>query len=352
MAVPLVALIAAAMYQVRSPLADSESPTRTLRLMVEASGGDPLTLEVGESDLRVNGDPVSLLAPGATIVRQALIDHGALRLGLPASMTLAQWREIVDLLAAAPGLYASVDDLRDALRTTVPEIVISATAGTAAEADLREALFELPGLRAAATGAEPVRAADPHQAELAALAARLDPLLQAAVDARDRQDYPRLAQLLIQIHELEDGSNDELRTIVARERRRVIPPAVLDSLARLIPKPGISPAIGRVIASLGREGADALFSALHGAPGPHERRAYLDVLVAAPECDDAIIEVLSRPAASGMRDAAEIAGRKQLERAVPTLAHLLKHPDAEIRTAAWRALELISTPAALRALRS
>lgn len=353
MPVPLVALMAAAIYESRSQLGDLDSMNRALSLLASAKGHERLSLEVGDPDLLVNGIPLSPAAPGSAIIRQALIDHGTLRLTLPADTSLAQLREIVEMYASAPGLYASIDDLRDALRSTVPDVVISGSAGPAAEGDLRGALFELPGLRATSSGVEQgVRPPDPHPAGLAGLAARLDPMLQSAAEARDSHDYGRLAQILVQLRELESGTNEELDALVARERRRVVPPAVLESMARSIPKPGSSVMIARVLGSLGRDGADALFNALVGAPGPPERRAYINALIEGRDCIDSILEVLGNPVSRVLRDAAEIAGRRHLEQAVPELTHLLRHADAEVRTAAWRALELIGTPAAVRALRN
>ncbi|MGH7593254.1 MAG: HEAT repeat domain-containing protein [Gemmatimonadales bacterium] len=352
MPAPLIALVAAAIYEVRSPLVDVESLHRTLGLVTRAAGDIRLSLEVGESDLVVNGVPVPLTAPGAAIIRQALVNHATHRLVLPPRVTLERWREIVELYASAPGLYSSLDDLRDALRSTVPDAVVSGSGGPAAEGDLRDALFELPGLRAVASNPEPVRVVDPRDGERAELMTRLDPMLQGATEAQDRRDYARLAQVLLQIYQLEDSSNDELRAIVARERRRVVPTAVLESMARMIPKPGSSVDISRVLGSMGREGAAALFNALSGAPGAHERRAYIDALVAAPRCDDAIVDALGNSASHVVRDGAEIAGRKRLERATPALTHLLKHREAEVRTAAWHALERIGTPAAMKALRT
>jgi hypothetical protein len=353
MPVPLVALIAAAIYQARSPLGDADSLNRTLELLAGAKGSERLSLEVGDTDLLVNGAPLSPAAPGSAIVRQALVDHDTARLVLPADISVAQLREIVELYASAPGLYASIDDLRDALRSTVPDVVVSGSARSAAEGDLREAIFELPGLRATSSNhEESVRPPDPHHAGLAALTARLDPMLQSAVEARDIRDYARLAEILLQVRELEDGSNEELGAMVARERRRVVPPAVLESMARTIPKPGNSPAIVRLLGSLGREGAAALFNALIGAPGPPERRAYIGALVDGRDCGDAILDVLGNPASRLLRDAAEIAGRKRMERAVPALTHLLRHSGVEVRTAAWHALERIGTPDAMKALRN
>ena len=289
-------------------------------------------------------------APGVSILRDALTEHHTARLRLPAGLSAAHWRAIAELYASPRGLYGSIDEVRDALRFSVPDVMVSATGGMTGEADLREALFEMPGLRSATSASANEHAGDQEAAELADLTEHLDPLLRAAASARDNRDYPKLAQALVQIHQLEDGGNDTHRAIVARERRRVVPSESLLSMARLVPKPETPAVISRALSLLGTDGAAALIVMLSGAPPAPERRAYIDVLVDCHDCDDAIIAALGSTRSELVRDAAEVVGRKRLERAVPTLTNLLKRPQVEIRTAAWHALENIGTRDALKAL--
>jgi hypothetical protein len=349
MSVPVAALFAAAIYQVRSSFADDEELERTVNLLIRATESLAVTFELLGDDLRINGTPLSLEAPGTAVVRHALVDHHTARLALPPALTARQWHEVVDLYASAPGLYSSVDDLRDALRFTVPAAVVAGSNGAAAEGDLRQSLFELPGLRGSSAALNPATVADPHNSALGELTARLDPLLQAA--ERARADFPALAQTLLQIHELAEASDSELRAIVLRERRRVVSSETLDAMARAMPKPAAPAIISRALGHLGHDGAAALLGALNGAPGPHERRTYIDALVSCRDCDEAILEALAHERAALVRDAAEVVGRKRMVQAVPLLAHLLRHAKVDVRTTAWHALEMIGTPEAMRALR-
>lgn len=351
MSVPVAALFAAAIYRSRSSLSDADEVDRTVRLLIQATDGASVSFEVSGDDLRINGTPLSLEAPGAAVIRHALVDHHTARLALPAALTAGQWRAVVELYASAPGLYGSVDDLRDALRFTLPDAIVSASSGRAAEGDLRQSLFELPGLRGSASSLDPTRATDPHDAVVAEFTAQLDPLLHAAERARDRADYHGLAETLLQIHDLAQPKDSELRAIVVRERRRVVPADVLDTMARLIPKPASRTLISRVLSVLGHDGAAALLGALNGASGLQERRAYIDALVACRDCDETVVEALGNERAELVRDAAEVVGRKRLVQAVPLLAHLLRHAKVDVRTTAWHALEMIGTPEAMRALR-
>lgn len=351
MSASVAALFAAAIYQLRSALSEEGELARTMDLLVHATDGSAVTFEVHGDDIRINGMPLSLEVPGTAFIRHAFVDHHTVRLVLPAGITAKQWRGALELYATAPGLYQSVDDLRDALRSTIPGAVVSGSSGAAAEADLRQSLFELPGLRGSAWGTEPVRTADLHDAALTELTAQLDPLLQAAARARAHADYPALAQALLQIHELSEGKDAELRAIVIRERRRVVPTELLDAMARTIPKPATPAVIARVLGLLGHDGAQALLGALNGAPGPHERRSYIDALVSCRDCDEPIIEALGNERAELVRDAAEVVGRKRMVQAVPLLSHLLRHAKVDVRTTAWHALEMIGTADAARALR-
>ncbi len=348
---PTAALFGAAIYQQRSAMAEATDVDRTVALLSRATAESPVTFDVRGDDLLINGTPLSLEAPGVAVIRHAMVDHQTVHLAVPRALTATQWRAVVELFASAPGLYPSIDDLRDALRFSVPDAVVSSSVGAAAEGDLRQSLFELPGLRATGAGNE-ARVVDSRDAVLAKLSTALDPLLGAAARARDNRDYAALAQVLLQIQELAADKDSEQQAIISRERRRVVPSHILEAMARQIPKSGASSPIARVLGTLGHDGAAAILDALSGAPGPQERRAYIDVLVASRDCDITIVEALGSTRVEIVRDAAEVIGRKRMEHAVPLLAHLLKHTKVDVRTTAWHALELIGTREALKALRS
>jgi len=351
MPVPLAALFASAIYLERSAVAEPGEIAKSVKLLYFAAEGESVSFEVRGDDLLINGTPLSLEAPGAASIRHALVDHHTVRLVFPTALTALQWRDVVELFASAPGLYPTVDDLRDALRCTIPDAVVAGTSGDDAEGDLRQSLFELPGLRGAGNASEVTRSIDAHDTALAELSAQLDPLLRVAAKARANADYDALAQVLLQMHELAADKDAEHRAIVARERRRVVPSEVLEAMARRVPRAGASGVVTRVLGLLGNDGAAALLDALAGATGPHERRAYIDALVAARESETIIVEALGNERTELVRDAAEVVGRKRLEKAVPLLAHLLRHSKVDVRTTAWHALELIGTRDAVKALR-
>ena len=108
--------------------------------------------------------------------------------------------------------------------------------------------------------------------------------------------------------------------------------------------------IPKAVMALGRDGVDALIEAMSGTPNSIERRAYIEALTASPDADEAILASLGSAHAELVRDSADVAGRRRMEAAIPTLGHLLKHNDERVRTAAWQALESIGTNEALAAL--
>ena len=140
MELPVTALLAAAIHEARFGVEDPAGMDLILSLLTRATGGAAVRLEVSGEELLVNSTRIPAVAPGASLVRDALSNHDTVRLRVPPGALGEQWRSIVTLYASAPGLYESIDDLRDALRATVPDVMVSNTRGRAAEADLRAAL--------------------------------------------------------------------------------------------------------------------------------------------------------------------------------------------------------------------
>lgn len=349
-AVPLTALLAAAIYQARAGLAEPDALERTVELLTVAAGRLSVRLEHQDGGVMVNGSPISGDAPGAAVLSGALADHHTVRLVVP-PISIAQWYVVIEAYATPPGVYESVDDLRDALRATVPDLMISGAGAGDEGIDLRDALFELPGLRAVSNNPAPAETPpDPRQAQINALDAQLNPAIATATRARGQRDYTTLAQALLDLAALENSLPDDLRAIVSRERRRVVDPDTLEEMARTMGRSENSRLLARALAATGRDGGSALIVALAGAKAPAERRLYVDALVDCRDCEEAVIAALGHVHVVVVRDAAEVASRKRIARAVPLLAQLLKHRESDIRTSAWHALENIGTREARRAL--
>jgi hypothetical protein len=352
MSVSLTALFAVTLHQVKAADADPDSMAEAVMLLARAANNRPVSFEVVDGKLYINEIPIPADAPGTAYVVKVLADHGMARLSLPAGVEPRRWREIAEVLASVAGLYPTPDDIRDALRASVPAAVVVSTRHESGVTDLREELFEIPGLMtdAGAITLPPAEGLTSSSTGRSELSARLDPILKEAVDAVDVRDFERVASLLLEIAAIGEHSDEATRAILARERRRVTPQSFVEAMVRLMPRPGSSPLIARAVMTLGRDGVEALIDAMSGSSNPEERRVYMDALTASADADEAILASLGSAHAELVRDAAEVAGRRRMEIAISALGHLLKHNDEAVRTTAWQALEYIGTNEALAVL--
>jgi hypothetical protein len=352
MSISLTAMFAATLYQVKASDADPASMDEAVGLLARAVNNRPTSFELLEGGLFVNDIPQSADAPGVSHVVKMLEDHGLMRLALPAGLEPRRWREIADVLTSVPALYPTLDDIRDALRASVPAAVVLSNKHESGITDLREELFEIPGLMtdAGAISSSRTEGLTTRSTDRSELSARLDPILRDASEAVAGRDFERLATLLLELAAIGAHSNEATRTILARERRRVVPQSIVETMVRLLPRQDNSPVITKSVMALGRDGVDALLEALSATPSAMERRIYIDALTASTDADEAILASLGSAQTELVHDAAEVAGRRRMGTAIPTLGHLLKHNDERVRTSAWQALEAIGTNEALAAL--
>lgn len=345
----LTALLAAVLYDARSVDADPTAIERAAELLAIATGGRAVTLEREGDRLVVGGLPIPTEAPGAAIVSEALARHQVSRLALPPGMATADWRAWGELFASARGLYPSVDHLAAALAAILPDARLTAARSDAAPSppplgrdhgpqDLPwPALAPAPDLTTSA-------------ADRGTLSRDLDPLLTACRDAVDRKDWHELATALLGLNRLEQALGEGGKATVAHARRRVTSTAALANLVRLVAQEGRHSVAAQALILLGRDGADAIIDALAEPLSRSDRRVLLDLLARLDDVDEVIIGQLQSHLPDLARDMAEVAGRRRIEAAVAPLAMLLRHREEAVRTASWRALEEIGTPAALAVL--
>jgi len=337
------------LYQVRSANTDAAALDRALSLLARAAGETPITFEIIDRRFLVNDMPVATDAPGAAMVMASLLAHDTARLSLPGSLHPKHWRDVAEIFAAASGLFPTPGDLIEALHGAVPLAemvsagrngpVIDSGVGANAGAEMRP-----PG---EGFGLSELSTIKDERAELSAY---LDPLLAEGQEAAERHEYERLATVLIELSSLEASLDDAQRSIVLRERRRIVSREDLNTMVRLLPKSNSSVLLARAIASTGPDGIEAFIEVLNGAEGRPERRHYIDALVGARHVDLAVMKALTSHRPDLVAAVAEVAGRRRMVKAVPQLAQLLKHSEAAVRTSAWHALEQIATPEAFAAL--
>lgn len=352
MPVPLTALLAAALHQVRMVSADPAALTRAAELLAHATPPGKVMWELEDEGLLVNGTPVPASAPGAVTVRTALRQHRIARLVLPPSLSPRHWQEVVSLLGTAPGVYAGPSQLLHAFHQIAPGTELIPAPAESASSALRVAITDFnqetmigvperemtPGLTSSNT-------------DRAALSVKLDPLLDLCDEAAQAWDWARLAEGVLELHELEQASDAGTRSIILQERRRVIPLDIMRRFICTLPTVGVGSPIARAISCLGWDGVETLLELLSEGPSRAERRVFIEALIAARDADELLLRALNTTAPVLLADITEVVGRRRMERAIPQLIKRLHNADEKVRAATWRALEQIGTPGALAALK-
>lgn len=347
----LTALFATAIHEARNPETDPTGVHRVAAMLVTATGARRLAFVVEGNDFWVNDVPIPPEAPGRGLLRAALAGHATARLLLPAGLTARQWRDLAEVYASSPGLYPTAEHVRAAVIGLVPGATFESPnlppeSGDSHDDDGSRGRV-LPGHVPAPDAAPTLAAPD---AERATLSTQLRPLLDAGADAAGRGDWNALADALQQMHELAHRSDEATRAIIAQERRRVVPAAVLEQLVQRLPKVGAGSRIAQALTNLGADCGEAILDVLEGDPSRTNHRTYLDILVELEGVDRMLVAALESSRADTLRDVVEVIGRRRMVAAVPKLTPLLRHDSEQVRTAAWHALEGIGTPEAVQAI--
>lgn len=352
MPVPLTALLAAALHQVRMVQVDPVAVTRSAELLAYATPPGKVTWELDGDGLLVNGTPVPPGAPGAATLRTALRQHRIARLTLPASLSARQWQEVVVVLGSASGIYAGPAQLLHAIHQIAPGTDLLPAPDESAGEGLRVAITDLD--RSTLIGV-PEREMAPDlttsSTDRAALSVQLDPLLDRCNEAALAWDWGRLAEGVLELHAMEMAADAGTRSVILQERRRVIPADTLRRFICTLPTVAVGSPIARAISCLGWDGVETLLEALSEGPSRAERRVFIEALIAARDADELLLRALNTTAPVLLSDITEVMGRRRMERAVPQLIKRLHHDDEKVRSATWHALEQIGTPAALAALK-
>lgn len=353
MPIPLTALLAATLQQVRSAESDPAAMARAAELLARAAGPGPASWEVEPSRLLVNDIPIPNGAPGVAMVRAALTRHHIHRLTIPGRTDATRWSDLAATLESAGGLYPTPEHFAHAVEAAVPGSEVTIAVGAMPD------VADDDGPSAASLHRAPVSPFTESEpslvsrgADRAALSVRLEPLIEAGVAAAQRWDWDGIATMLLKLHDLEAPANDAERWIIAQERQRVVTTDVLQAMVRELPTLGAGSSLARAFTTLGGNAVEAILNALADQPSRPARHSYLAALASVEHAEPAILEALapSTPTAV-LRDVIEVVGRRRIERAVPTLAAMRHHADERVRSAAMRALEDIGTAEAIAALR-
>lgn len=348
----LTALFASAIHQARMAAdPDQSGINRATTLLVAAAGARRVHWHHDGEHLEVNGTPIAEDAPGAHEIGRAFANHPTRTLGLPAGLTSTQWAELAMLYASAPGLYPTAAHFRAALAGTVSGVIYEATSEPPpVDPRVDDALRETPGPSAFAAAVSPEEAGNQMgpDAVRSSFSATLDPLLVRGRAAVATADWVELAAVLDEMSRLAASGDDASRAILLNERRRMAPEPVLRRFVRDLSESGHGVLVERTAAVLRADGAGVLLDAIADGLPRHLHRTYLELLTEMPDAPPVLVRALGAGRPETVEAAAEVLGRRRFEPAVPVLGALLKHREARVRTAAWRALETIGTTEAIR----
>ena len=350
MASTITALLAVAIHEARSAEIDPTGLVRVSTLLVTAAGARKFSFEVDHDQLLINDQPQASEAPGASMVRHALVLHDTRKLVLPGGLTANQWRDLALFYASAPGIHPTSEHKRAAVLSIVPGAQFLSVTGSERDANhSMHAAASLTHLVSGDTGSDPaLTSSDVDRSDLSRM---LAPSVNHGRTALERGDWPVVFDVLLQLGELERRSVPAVASMVMRERRRLISGSVLDTIVQMLPGASRTSAVRRAFLTLDGDGANALLDALAERPSRADRRDYMELLAELPGAESALVSALDDPRNQVVVDAAEALGRRRNETAVTPLARLLHHSSEDVRTSTWHALEQIGTVAALEALR-
>lgn len=382
----VAATLASLAYLLRHSPTAREMQTVTLDHLIRLVGPEtPLVIAAGLESLSVNGTDVPIDAPGATSLNEHLLLHGIRRVEFSAPLQPERVIGLCSVLAAFPGTFESF-----------VEVERASGAGIDTGLSLAEAPSELtferytpvgpllpdPGDRPLIERADSIQLAEdggllqfqdlegleeqrvPEMEHPAGFgpaitipghdefSQRLGRILDRAQLAGKTENWEELLRAALEILEIEAEAPTEAAGKAIRiELRRMLPKSQLYEIARLASAGGRKQDAIAILRKVGADSTEALMELLVDAMSMGERRGYYSALTHMSEGHDVIIAHLSHPTWYVIRNAAELCGEMDLQRAVPDLIRQVGHTDERVRRSVAGALAKIGTPGALEALR-
>lgn len=381
----VAASIAALVWYLRHrPTARQEQGATLEQLRHLAGPGTGLAITAGLDSLTINGTDVPIDLPGALALNEHLLLQGVRHVELAAPLDDDRVLSLCAVLAAFPGTFEDFAEVQRAagagpgltlseapseltferyvpvapllpdpgLRAPVErdDFVILAEEGGLVHLPAFDELAELEAqdrVRADRLAVEPTGA--PTQDPLAV---RLAEVVERGRRAAETEHWDGLLQSALEILEIEAEAPTEAFTKAIRlELRRMLPRAQLYEIARLASQGGRKQEALAILRKVGADSTEVLMDLLVEAMSLGERRGYYTAITHMSDGHDVIVAHLSHPVWYVVRNAAELCGEMDLERAVPELARQAGHQDERVRRSVAGALAKIGAPQAVDPLR-
>ncbi len=371
----LTALLASALYLLRHHAEAEEEYRAAIELLRQGLGG-PLILEVGLGSLRINEKKVALTAPGATELSEHLLLHGIGRATIPEQPDLRQLTTFLRVISAFPGTYPSVDEVLAAIGPETLRafaVVASPDALSIMRYAPAEGVFTFdpsgwdgdhlvpkPRPPRGPKSTAPVDRAPPRTPitvpSLPSVSTRSPSALEAIV-ARGRKavmnhDWSGVLHAALELLEAESEAPTEAAGNAYRiELKRLVPKTHLVQIARLATSETQRHDAIALLRRMGGDATEVLMNMLVEAMSVGERRGYYSAITQMANGTEVIIHHLGHPLWYVVRNAADLCGEMDIQRAVPDLARQMNHSDERVRRSVAGALARIGTAGSTEPLR-
>lgn len=345
-----------------------------------AHGPGELSVELEPDALLIDGVPVMLESPGATLLFEQMYLHGVRALRVLPTAADADLIRFATVLGAFPGTYESYQQVLDALGPAVERLTLTQgpndfeifrsmpwrPRGVYGGSEEVAPRVEFPRVRGEVT-AEYERfqelALNPDaigdlQSKSAAEGSinlprpPLELLLLHGREAIEREDWGGLLEVALLIAEGESEAPSELASSTYRiELKRLMSRKHLAMIARFLQGDRKQDAIA-LLRRFGADSTEILMDLLIQAMTIGERRGYYSAITQMSDGTEAVVQHLGHQQWYVVRNAADLCGEMGLAGAVPHLARQIEHPDERVRKAVAEALGKIGTPQAMEPLRT
>ncbi|HUG27017.1 MAG TPA: HEAT repeat domain-containing protein, partial [Gemmatimonadales bacterium] len=368
-----------------APTARDEQDVTVDHLGRLAGTDGPLVIEAGLESLTINGTLVPMESPGASILNELILLHGIRRAEFTTPLISDRVMGLCTVLAAFPGTFESFAEVEQACGAGIETGLSLAEAPSDLTFERFTATIPLmpdPEARPLIELEDVIRPAEdggllPHP-DLDGLTdfdaempdepdrVRLEPSGNAEDDFHSRlnsildrgrlagrtENWEELLRTALEIIEIEaEAPTEAVGKAIRIELRRLLPKAQLHQIARLASSGGRKQDAIAILRYLGADSTEVLMDLLVDEISMAGRRGYYSALTHMSEGHGVIIAHLQHQTWYVVRNAAELCGEMDLERAVPELHKQASHEDERVRRAVAGALAKIGSPSAMEPLR-
>lgn len=369
-----------------APTARAEQEATLEHLRELAGSAEPLVIEAGLESLTVNGTAVPIESPGATLLNELMLLHGIRRAEFSTPLQGDRVTGLCTVLAAFPGTFESFTEVERAAGAGIATGLVLAEAsgdhgiehiapaapllpdpdaGPAVERGDVFRLAEEGGLVAFPEAGDLLDFRELDRDRLERISAtppgqprdefgeRLTAILDRGRLAARTENWEELLRAALDVIEIEaEAPTEAVGKAIRIELRRMLPRPQLQQIARLATGGGRKQDAIAILRKLGADSTEVLMDLLVDEMSMAGRRSFYSALTHMSEGHEVIIAHLGHQTWYVVRNAAELCGEMDLERAVPELVKQVAHEDERVRRSVAGALAKIGTPAAMEPLRT